>query len=157
MSQLTAKTALGRVHAHQGIEMFTHNTSETQPTDRRHPISQSTLFAVWTSFSDQLQLACRRPHMLYSWCWRETKWTGMRGREHTFWWTERLLSFGLFKSYNHDFLDNFQCGCWSHLLVQALKHCVFNLSPVSTTRVDGPCWRPVLTDNGNRSPVNSGR
>ena len=28
--------------------------------------------------------------------------------------------------------------------------------PVSTSRVDGPCWRPVLTGNGNRSPVNSG-
>jgi len=61
--------------------------------------------------------------------------------------------------------------------------CLFELSPVSTTRVDGPSWRvtcfhypstravltgarfplaeltstrPVLTGNGNRSPVNSG-
>jgi len=31
------------------------------------------------------------------------------------------------------------------------------LLPVSTTRVDGPSTRPVLTGNGNRSPVNSGR
>ena len=33
--------------------------------------------------------------------------------------------------------------------------------PVSTSRVDRSCWRPVLTGNGNRSPstrtVNSGR
>jgi len=28
----------------------------------------------------------------------------------------------------------------------------FSLSPVSTTRVDGPCWRPVNSASGNAPP-----
>jgi len=55
-----------------------------------------------------------------------------------------------------------------HLKALYLRYCYIGiLSPVYTTRVDGPSTRlvetarpstrPVLTGNGKRSPVNSGR